>query len=240
MLHLNHISKRFGDRYIINDVSLTVERGEIAVLLGSSGVGKSTLLRVLNNLESLDAGSVLLDGKPLDLATVNRTNTIGMLFQNFNLFENLTVEQNITLALEKVRKLEHAKAKEIAQALLEQYGLRTKSNAPVTALSGGQKQRLALARALALKPQILCLDEPTSALDPLLTTQVANSITELAASGYTILVATHDTLLLEKMACSIYLMESGKIIEKAFSDDFARDKAAYPRLANFVAGTIAE
>ncbi|MBS1987125.1 amino acid ABC transporter ATP-binding protein [Candidatus Dependentiae bacterium] len=238
MLHLNHISKRFGDRYIINDVSLTVERGEIAVLLGSSGVGKSTLLRVLNNLESLDAGSVLLDGKPLDLTTVNRTNTIGMLFQNFNLFENLTVEQNITLALEKVRKLLPAQAKEIAQALLEQYGLRAKSNAPVTALSGGQKQRLALARALALRPQILCLDEPTSALDPLLTTQVANNITELAASGYTILVATHDTLLLEKMACTIYLMESGIIVEKAFSDDFARNKAAYPRLANFVAGTL--
>lgn len=236
MLHINHISKRFGDRHIIDDVSLTVQAGEIAVLLGSSGVGKSTLLRVLNNLETLDAGTVLLDGSPLDLTT-NRSNLIGMVFQNFNLFENLTVEQNITLALEKVHGMVPEKAHAIAQQLLEQYGLSSKSNAPITALSGGQKQRLALARALALKPKILCLDEPTSALDPLLTTYVANTIQELAQSGYTILVATHDTLLLEKMTCTIYLMESGKIVEKAFSDDFARDKSAYPRIAHFVAGT---
>lgn len=236
MLHINHISKRFGDRHIIDDVSLTVQAGEIAVLLGSSGVGKSTLLRVLNNLETLDAGTVLLDGNPLDLTT-NRSSLIGMVFQNFNLFENLTVEQNITLALEKVHGIAPDKSHEIAHNLLEQYGLSNKSNAPIAALSGGQKQRLALARALALKPKILCLDEPTSALDPLLTTYVANTIQELAQSGYTILVATHDTLLLEKMNCTIYLMEAGKIVEKAFSDDFVRDKSAYPRIAHFVAGT---
>lgn len=240
MLHINHIKKRFGEKHIINDVSLTVARGEIAVLLGSSGVGKSTLLRVLNNLDTLDSGTVLFDGKPLDLATVNHSNTIGMVFQNFNLFENLTVEQNITIALEKVHGVKPDKAHSIARTLLEQYGLSNKSESPVSALSGGQKQRLAIARALALKPKIVCLDEPTSALDPLLTTYVAHTIQNLAKEGYIILVATHDTLLLEKMSCTIHLMDAGIIVETAQSADFVRNKSAYPRIAQFIAGTLSE
>lgn len=238
MLHIKNLTKRFGNKLIINNVSLQVCRGEIAVLLGASGVGKSTLLRVLNNLEQTDTGTVFLDGKSLDLTTVNQTHTVGMVFQNFNLFEHLSVEENITLALEKALKKAPEQAHTIAHTLLTRFGLSEKAHASVHALSGGQKQRLAIARTLALKPTIICLDEPTSALDPLLTTYVANTIQELADSGYVVLVATHDTALLEKMNCTIYLMEAGIIVETAPSQEFITDRSQFPKINKFVSGAL--
>lgn len=238
MLSINHLTKVFRGKKVIDDLSLQVKRGEIAVLLGASGVGKSTLLRVLNNLETLDSGSILLDEKPLDVKTVNQTHVAGMVFQQFNLFSHLTAEQNITLALEKTMGTSAAEAKKIAHSLLARYGLADKALAYPSQLSGGQKQRLALARALALKPTILCMDEPTSALDPLLTSHVANTIQQLANEGYIVLVASHDTALLDKLNCTIYLMSNGKIVETAESKDFALHKEKYPQLAHFVAGTI--
>jgi polar amino acid transport system ATP-binding protein len=236
MLNIKNITKTFRDRKILDSVNLHVRRGEIAVLLGSSGVGKSTLLRILNNLESIDHGSVFLDDKELDLKTVNKTHVIGMVFQHFNLFEHLTVEQNITLPLEQAAGKSPREAKMIAHTLLKQYGLLEKADTYVSQLSGGQKQRLAIARTLALKPQIICLDEPTSALDPLLTSYVANAIKELADKGYIVLVATHDTTLLERLPCTIYLMKEGKIIESATSEDFYKHKEKYPNIARFVSG----
>ena len=167
MLKIKNLTKNFSDRKVLDDVSISVNKGEIAVLIGSSGVGKSTMLRVLNNLETCDQGSVLLDDNKLDLSTVNQTHTVGMVFQNFNLFEHLTVEQNITLALEKVQKIPTAQAHEIAITLLNNYDLKDKASSYVSSLSGGQKQRLAIVRTLALKPKVICMDEPTSALDPL-------------------------------------------------------------------------
>ena len=236
MLKIKNVNKHFDGKKILDNVSLSVGKGEIAILLGASGVGKSTLLRILNNLETIDTGTVELDDKPLDLSQVNKTHTVGFVFQSFNLFDHLTVEENIILALEKTVGKSHQEAHAIAKKLLEHYGLADKATAYPADLSGGQKQRLALARTLALKPKVVCLDEPTSALDPLLTAYVASNIQELAKEGYIVLVATHDTSLLERLACTIYLMHEGKIIEWATSAECAKDPDAYPRIKKFIAG----
>lgn len=236
MLSIKNLSKKFHGKKILDDVSLQVKRGEIAVLLGSSGVGKSTLLRILNNLESLDSGQLFLDDKSLDAQTIIKKHLVGMVFQQFNLFDHLTVEENITLALENVLGKSKAEAHRIAHELLKHFGLEDKAHNYIAQLSGGQKQRLALARALALKPQIICLDEPTSALDPLLTTYVANNIQQLAHEGYMVLVASHDISLLNKLDCTIYLMDAGKIVETAKSIDFRKNPNHYPRIRQFVTG----
>ncbi len=238
MLNLENLTKIFHGKKVIDNISVNVGTGEVAVFLGPSGVGKSTLLRLLNNLETLDAGTVTLNGKQLDLNTVNKTHTIGMVFQQFNLFEHLTVEQNIMLALEKTMGKNKKEARKIAHELLKSYELADKTQQYVSQLSGGQKQRLALTRTIALKPQIICLDEPTSALDPLLTTHVATTIQQLAREGYIVLVATHDTTLLEKLACTIYLMDEGKIVESAMSADFRKNQDSYPQIKQFVSGNI--
>ncbi|MFC1845491.1 amino acid ABC transporter ATP-binding protein [Candidatus Dependentiae bacterium] len=238
MLRLENVTKTFSGKKILDNVSLRVERGEIAVLLGKSGVGKSTLLRVLNNLETMETGSVYLDNKKLDTATINRGHKIGMVFQQFNLFAHMTVEKNITFVLEKVLKKSATKARDIAKELLEHYGLSERAKVLVSSLSGGQKQRLAIARTVALKPQIICMDEPTSALDPLLTTHVATTIQKLADEGYMLLLASHDTALLEKLTCTIYLMDGGHIIESATSTDFFKNRSTYPLIDTFVKGEI--
>ncbi len=238
MLTIKQLNKLFNNKRILNNISLEVNKGEIAVLLGESGVGKSTLLRVLNNLESIDSGTIYLNNKPLNAYMINKEYVIGMVFQHFNLFEHLTVEQNITLALEKVLKKGKDEARQIAHQLLKHYGLEDKVHKYVSQLSGGQKQRLAIVRTIALKPQIICLDEPTSALDPLLTTHVANTIGELANEGYIVLVASHDIALLEKLDCTIYLMKDGAIVESARSRDFMNNKDKYPQIKQFVAGVI--
>jgi len=236
MLKIKNLVKKIGHKTILNNLNLQVDYGKIAVLLGSSGVGKSTLLRILNNLETINQGQIELDGKNLDLTQVNHEHTVGLVFQHFNLFEHLPVMQNITLALEQVLKQTTQQAQIAAQALLKRYDLLDKADLMPSQLSGGQKQRLAIARTLALKPKIVCLDEPTSALDPLLTGYVASNIKELADQGYIVLVATHDTSLLEKLPCTIHLMQQGEIIESIDSVDFFANRAKYPVLANFIAG----
>lgn len=238
MLKICNLTKKFQNKTVIDDVSFSVQRGQIACLLGSSGVGKSTLLRVLNNLEKFDSGTLLLDEKPLDITNVNKNHTVGMVFQQFNLFPHLTAKENITLALMHAQNVPYDKANNQAIALLTEYGLADKANIYPLQLSGGQKQRLALARMLALEPKIICLDEPTSALDPLLTTHVANVITELAHKGLIVLVATHDTTLLEKLSCTIHLMKHGKIIESAESVEYIHNKHKYPSINSFITGKI--
>ncbi len=240
MLTLANLFKMFNGKKVLDNVSLSIGRGEIAVLLGSSGVGKSTLLRVLNNLESLDRGVVELDGNRLDLTQVNTSHTIGMVFQQFNLFEHLTVIENITLALRNVSKKNEHESQTIALDLLQHYGLADKALVYPNQLSGGQKQRLAIARTVALKPIVICMDEPTSALDPLLTTHVANTIQSLANEGYIILIATHDITLIRKLACTIYLMKNGQIVESASSKDFLDNQSAFPHINYFVSGNIIE
>jgi polar amino acid transport system ATP-binding protein len=236
MLNIKNLTKVFHNRTILDSISLSVNRGEIALLLGKSGVGKSTLLRILSNLEQADNGVITLNNNPLTPQIISQQHLVGMVFQNFNLFAHLTALQNITLALENVLKIDKESAYQQALSLLTRFEIAHKANSYPSELSGGQKQRLALARALALKPNILCLDEPTSALDPFLTTYVAKTIQSLAHDNYIIFVATHDTTLLDKLDCSLYLMENGKIIESAQSKDFIKNKKEYPNLMAFVAG----
>ncbi len=238
MLKIKNVTKKFGDQAVIENVSFDVDKGQVVVLLGESGVGKSTLLRLLNNLETMDAGEIILDNKKIDINKVNDDHTIGMVFQHFNLFDHLTVEQNITLALEKSLGKSQQEAHTIAHKLLERFGLADKADSYVSQLSGGQKQRLAIARTLALKPKIICMDEPTSALDPLLTTHVANTIQQLAHEGYIILIATHDTSLLDKLDCTIHLMQAGKIIESTTAQEFSHNKKQFPAIDKFVSGHI--
>ena len=236
MLTIKNLSSTLGGKKILNDISLNVKPGQIAVFLGSSGVGKTTLLRVLNNLEKFDAGNISLDEKSLDLKKVNRDNIIGMVFQQFNLFDHFTVKENITIALEKLHKKNELEASEISNHLINHYRLTELTNSYPVQLSGGQKQRLAIARAVALKPKIICFDEPTSALDPMLTTFVAANIQDLASQGYIILIATHDTMLLEKLSCTIYLMQEGKIVESTESDIFWWKREIFPLINSFIAG----
>lgn len=238
MFSIRNITKKYNKKIILDNVSLNVEPGKIAFLLGPSGVGKSTLLRILNNLETYDEGTILLDEKPLDLAKVNKNHTIGMVFQQFNLFPHLSVLNNITLALIEVQNISQQKAAAKAYQLLEQYGLTDKAYDYPLQLSGGQKQRVALARMLALEPKVICLDEPTSALDPLLTTHVANVIIELTKKNLIVLIATHDVTLLEKLDCTIYLMKNGKIIESAISTDYPKNMGTYPKIHTFITGKL--
>jgi len=237
MLVLKNLNKTFTTKKVLNAITLTVDTGEIAIFLGASGVGKSTLLRVLNNLETLDSGTITLDGQTIDPQQATKEHRIGMVFQQWNLFEHLTVEENITLALEKVAGKTKHESKAIAQELLQKYGLADKAYLYPSSLSGGQKQRLAIARSLALQPDVLCLDEPTSALDPLLTNYVAQNIKQLANDGFMVLVATHDVALLNLLDCTIYLMKDGAIVETAHSNDFVRNKDLFPQIKAFVAGT---
>lgn len=236
MLEIKNLSKTYNSKKVLNNISLNIKPGEIGVLLGPSGVGKSTLLRILNNLETYDGGNILFNNKPLDIKNINQTHIAGMVFQHFNLFEHMSVQENITFALEKSLGKSKAEAASIAQALLIKYGLADKANLAVNQLSGGQKQRLAIARSLALKPKIICLDEPTSALDPLLTSFVANNIQDLATENYIVLVASHDISLIERLNCTIYLMDNGEIIESANSKDFAKNKDQFILIKKFVEG----
>jgi ABC-type polar amino acid transport system ATPase subunit len=236
MLRVHNLKKTFGAKNIIADISFTVDHGQIAVFLGSSGVGKSTLLRILNNLESLDGGAITLDGKPLDISRVNQDHTVGMVFQQSNLFDHLTIEENITLALIHVMKKSEKEAKDITHSLLAKYGLLDQAQKYPAQLSGGQRQRVAIIRTLAMKPKVICFDEPTSALDPLLTNYVAQNLQELANEGYIILIATHDTAILDKLDAAIYLMQDGMIIETANSKEYAKNPRAYPLIHQFVLG----
>lgn len=236
MLSICNLSKSFGTKKVLSDLNLTVNRGEIALLLGASGSGKSTLLRILNNLEQPDSGTLVLDGQQLQPNEIIGKHLVGMVFQQFNLFDYMTVKQNITFPLEKGLGFAASKASDQADALLIKYGLIDKADSYPTELSGGQKQRLALARSLALKPHIICLDEPTSALDPLLTNYVAQTIEELAQEGYIVLVASHDTKLIEQLTCTIYLMQDGKIIEQGLSSDIKQYPQKYPAIYRFIKG----
>jgi ABC-type polar amino acid transport system ATPase subunit len=236
MLRVHNLKKTFGAKNIVADISFTVDHGQIAVFLGSSGVGKSTLLRILNNLESLDAGTITLDGKPLDITRVNQDHTVGMVFQHSNLFDHLTIEENITLALIHGMKKSEKEAKDIAHSLLAKYSLADQAQKYPAQLSGGQRQRVAIIRTLAMKPKVICFDEPTSALDPLLTNYVAQNLQELAHEGYIILIATHDTAILDKLDATINLMQDGKIIETANSKEYAKNQRAYPLIHQFVSG----
>ncbi len=230
MLSLKNIKKHFQNKVVVDDVSFDVQPGEVVVLLGKSGVGKSTILRILTGLESNESGSITLNNLPVP------PQSVGMVFQEFNLFPHLTVEENITLPLQQVAGKSIAQAQDIAKKLLATYELTAQTNLYPHRLSGGQKQRVAFARTLAMQPKILCLDEPTSALDPMLTSTVAQEINKLAQQNLIILIATHDTELIKQISCTIYLMKHGKIIETTTSEQLAENPEKYPFIKNFTQG----
>lgn len=238
MLKIKNLSKTIDHKKILSDISLQLEAGKVSFLLGESGTGKSTLLRILNNLENYDSGTITLDDKPIDAKKVHTV--INLVFQHFNLFPHLSVKENITLPLEKVYKKTAKEADEIARKLLKKYKLDHKESAAIQTLSGGQKQRLAIARALATNPYIICFDEPTSALDPLLTAHVAQEIANLAHEGRIVIVATHDMNLVlnEQIQGTIYLMKEGRIVETAETSELKANPEKMSHLAHFVRGEL--
>ncbi|MBM3198491.1 MAG: amino acid ABC transporter ATP-binding protein [Chlamydiae bacterium] len=232
MLHVCNLTKTIRSKTILCDINFSISSGQVGIFLGRSGVGKSTLLRVLSQLESHEEGSIFLNDEPLTYKSLGTTT--GVVFQQFNLFEHLNVLHNITLALIHHKKLPSRQAEQIAKTLLERYGLQDKAQDPVHLLSGGQKQRLAIARTLALDPKIICLDEPTSALDPHLTSQIARFIEELAAEGRIVLLTTHDTYLVKRLEAQLFLLEAGSLIEEASQKKFTEDPSKYPKLQYFL------
>ena len=220
---IDKVSKSFGDVKALRDVSLTVDAGEVVVVIGPSGSGKSTLCRCINRLEPVDSGTITIDGVPLPeegkpLARVRAD--IGMVFQSFNLFAHKTVLQNVTLGPVKVRGLSKADAKARAMSLLERVGIAEKAGRFPAELSGGQQQRAAIARALAMHPKLMLFDEPTSALDPEMIKEVLDVMIELAAEGTTMIVVTHEMGFARSAARRVVFMDEGRVVEVAPPDQF--------------------
>ena len=228
-----HIEKSFGSVAVLQDVSLSMERGEVVSIIGPSGSGKSTFLRCLGQLETIQKGSIIVDGATLVDTPTNANEAIyaskeeqqqillkmGMVFQSFNLFPHMTVLENIMVAPRMVKKMKDSDILPIAQALLEKVGLWDKRDVYPSTLSGGQKQRVAIARALAMKPKIMLFDEPTSALDPEFTSEVLRTIKELAEDNMTMIIVTHEMAFAREVADRVIFMADGKIQEEGTPED---------------------
>ncbi len=228
-----HIEKSFGSVAVLQDVSLSMDRGEVVSIIGPSGSGKSTFLRCLGQLETIQKGTIIVDGATLVDTPTNANEAIyvskeeqqqillnmGMVFQSFNLFPHMTVLENIMVAPRMVKKLKDSDILPIAQALLEKVGLWDKRDVYPSTLSGGQKQRVAIARALAMKPKIMLFDEPTSALDPEFTSEVLRTIKELAEDNMTMIIVTHEMAFAREVADRVIFMADGKIQEEGTPED---------------------
>jgi polar amino acid transport system ATP-binding protein len=218
LIEVQHLKKSFGDNLVLKDISESVENGQVICVIGPSGSGKSTFLRCLNVLERPTAGKVLFEGNDLTGISEAELNKLrqrmGMVFQSFNLFPNMTVLQNIELAPRKVSQVPEATAKKKALQLLDQVGLDAKADEYPQNLSGGQQQRVAIARALAMDPEVMLFDEPTSALDPEMVGEVLKVMRDLAASGMTMVVVTHEMGFAKEVADQIWFMADGYIQEK--------------------------
>jgi glutamate transport system ATP-binding protein len=223
---LERVGKHFGNLHVLDDVSLTLARGEVAAVVGPSGSGKSTLCRTINALERIDSGSIYLDGVPLPAraAQLERVRAdVGMVFQAFNLFPHMTVLQNVIVGPIHVRKMAKAQAVEQAMRLLDRVGVKDQAGKLPARLSGGQQQRAAIARALAMKPKVMLFDEPTSALDPEMVEEVLDVMKDLASSGMTMLVVTHEMTFARQVADKVIFMCEGQIVETSTPEEFFRD-----------------
>jgi polar amino acid transport system ATP-binding protein len=226
MIRFEGVHKWFKRLHVLNNINLHVRQGEVVVVCGPSGSGKSTLIRTVNRLEAVDAGTLIVDGMDLShpKTDINKLRAeIGFVFQQFNLYPHLSVLRNITLAPVKIRKQSRADAEEQAMALLERVGLTEKRDAYPSQLSGGQQQRVAIARALAMKPRIMLFDEPTSALDPEMIGEVLSVIKDLAESGMTMMVVTHEMGFAREVSHRIVFIDEGIILEEAAPADFFRN-----------------
>ena len=217
MIELRHVEKHYGDLHVLQDINLSVRKGEVVVIIGPSGSGKSTLCRSINRLETIDSGEILLEGELIPqegkkLAALRAQ--IGMVFQSFNLFAHMSVLDNITLAPADVLRKNKKEAREEALRLLERVGVRDQADKVPAQLSGGQQQRAAIARSLAMHPKVMLFDEPTSALDPEMIQEVLNVITELAKEGMTMLIVTHEMNFARRVANRVIFMDGGQIVEE--------------------------
>ena len=218
LVRVSHVSKCYGDFQALDDVSLDIHRGEVVAVIGASGSGKSTLCRTINRLETIQEGTIEIDGEllPEEGRELTRLRAeVGMVFQSFNLFPHRTVLDNITLAPMRVRRQPRAQAQERARELLERVGLADQAFKRPPQLSGGQAQRVAIARALAMDPKIMLFDEPTSALDPEMINEVLDVMKSLAAEGMTMLVVTHEMGFARSVADRVVFMDAGQIVEEA-------------------------
>ncbi len=218
IIRLDTINKSFGAFRALTNVSLEIAAGEKVVILGPSGSGKSTLLRTINRLESIDSGTIVVDGHNLYAPgeDINRIRMeVGMVFQSFNLFRHKTVLENLTLAPIRLKRLDRARAEAIALALLDKVGMRDRAGHYPIQLSGGQQQRVAIARALAMEPKIMLFDEPTSALDPEMINEVLEVMVTLAREGMTMAVVTHEMGFAREVADRVVFMDGGAIVEQA-------------------------
>jgi polar amino acid transport system ATP-binding protein len=235
-----NIKKRFGATVAVDDVSLEVDRGEVLVIIGPSGSGKSTFLRCLNGLEKVDDGRIMIDNEIIDSEgkNIHRIRLeVGMVFQQFDLFMHLDVLENLTLAQEVVRKRTRAEAEKVAREYLARVGLVDRAQAFPATLSGGQKQRAAIARALCMNPRIMLFDEPTSALDPEMIGEVLEVMKNLAGSGMTMIVITHEIGFAREVADRVIFFEAGKIIESGPTREIL-DSAKHPRTMEFLSRVL--
>jgi len=223
---IDHVNKHFGQLHVLKDITTTVGRGEVVVVIGPSGSGKSTLCRAINRLETIDDGTITIEGKPLPAegaALARLRADVGMVFQSFNLFAHKTVLQNVTLGQIKVRKRSRAEADRRAMEILDRVGVANQAAKMPVQLSGGQQQRVAIARALAMDPKIMLFDEPTSALDPEMINEVLDVMVGLAADGMTMVVVTHEMGFARKAADRVLFMADGEIVEEATPEAFFTD-----------------
>ncbi|MBN3522694.1 amino acid ABC transporter ATP-binding protein [Paenibacillus apiarius] len=223
MIHFHQINKHYGDYHVLKDINLSINQGEVVVVIGPSGSGKSTMVRCINRLELVTDGELIVDGirvndKSTDINRLRRN--IGMVFQHFNLYPHKTVLQNITLAPTRVAAMSKQEAEQAAMLYLEKVGIADKADAFPSQLSGGQQQRVAIARGLAMKPKIMLFDEPTSALDPETIGEVLDVMRTLAREGMTMVVVTHEMGFAKEVADRVVFMDQGRIIEEAEPEQF--------------------
>ena len=241
LVALTDVNKHYGELHVLKDINATVARGEVVVVIGPSGSGKSTLCRAINRLETIDSGSITIDGNELPAegkALAQLRADVGMVFQAFNLFAHKTVLQNVTLGPIKVRGLSKADAEKKAMALLERVGVANQANKMPAQLSGGQQQRVAIARALAMDPKLILLDEPTSALDPEMINEVLEVMVDLANEGMTMIVVTHEMGFARKAADRVIFMADGDIVEETTPEKFFTNPQS-PRAKDFLSKILA-
>ncbi|WSA22612.1 amino acid ABC transporter ATP-binding protein [Streptosporangium subroseum] len=223
MVVLDDVNKHFGSLHVLRDINLTISRGEVLVVIGPSGGGKSTLCRTINRLETIDQGTITFDGQPLAVegkTLAKLRSEVGMVFQSFNLFAHKTILENVTLGPIRVRGIAKAEAEKRGMELLERVGIGAQASKYPAQLSGGQQQRVAIARALAMDPKMILFDEPTSALDPEMVQEVLDVMIGLAQEGMTMMVVTHEMGFARRAANRVVFMAEGQIVEENTPEEF--------------------
>jgi len=220
ILSINNLNVFYESFHAVQDISLSLNEREIVVICGPSGSGKSTLIRAIAGLEKADSGDILIDNKLMSEKDVSKNNIFGMVFQQFNLFPHLTIIENITLPLIKVKKFSKSESIEIAEGVLNKVKIIDQKDKYPSKLSGGQQQRCAIARSLAMNPKIMLFDEPTSALDPEMINEVLDVMSDLASTGMTMIIVTHEMGFAKKIANKIIFMDNGEIVESNTPDKF--------------------